>query len=103
VIAFTSKREGDDEIYTIRPDRSGVRRLTNSPGNDAHVSWSPGGEWIAFCERRRLQRLGAPASARWPTMVRPDGTDARPADRQTVRDRDSGVDSLNRVIEETDV
>jgi Tol biopolymer transport system component len=47
-IAFTSDRTGDYEIYTIRPDGTGLTQLTHSPGNEGHNSWSPDGEWIAF-------------------------------------------------------
>ena len=47
-IAFTSKRENDYNIYIIHPDGSGLRQLTNTPGNDAHSVWSPDGKWIAF-------------------------------------------------------
>ncbi|HWW82720.1 MAG TPA: hypothetical protein VNZ26_03910, partial [Vicinamibacterales bacterium] len=51
-IAFTSTREGDFEIYTIKPDGSDVRRLTRSPGNDAHSVWSRDGKWIVFSSAR---------------------------------------------------
>src|SRR5215472_3044095 len=51
-ILFTSDRDGDFELYTIRPDGTGLRRLTNSPGNDAHSIWSPDGEWIVFSSAR---------------------------------------------------
>lgn len=47
-ISFTSNRDGDYEIYTVHPDGTGLTRLTDIPGNDAHNSWSPDGEWIAF-------------------------------------------------------
>jgi Tol biopolymer transport system component len=47
-IAFTSKREGDYDIDTIRPDGTGLKKLTYTPGNDAHCSWSPDSKWIAF-------------------------------------------------------
>ncbi len=47
-IAFTSKRDGDYEIYRIRPDGSGLQRLTHAPGKNAHSSFSPDGKWIAF-------------------------------------------------------
>jgi Tol biopolymer transport system component len=52
-ILFTSDRaDGDFELYTIRPDGTGVRRLTNIPGNDAHASWCSGGNWIVFSSGR---------------------------------------------------
>jgi TolB protein len=52
-ILFTTDRDGDFELYTIRPDGSGLRRLTNSPGNDAHSIWSDDGEWIVFSSGRK--------------------------------------------------
>jgi Tol biopolymer transport system component len=36
------------DVYTIKPDGSSLRRLTNGRGNDAHMAWSPDGEYIAF-------------------------------------------------------
>jgi Tol biopolymer transport system component len=52
-IMFTSDRDGDFELYTIRPDGTGLRRLTNVPGNDAHSTWCAGGDWIVFSSGRR--------------------------------------------------
>jgi Tol biopolymer transport system component len=52
LIEFTSFRDGDFEIYTIKPDGSGVQRLTHTRGNDAHGIWSPDGEWIVFSSSR---------------------------------------------------
>jgi TolB protein len=47
-IAFSSDRDGDFDIYTIRPDGSGLRRVTNAPGSDSRPEWSPDGTKIAF-------------------------------------------------------
>ncbi len=51
-IMFTSHRDGDFELYTIRPDGSGLRRLTDAPGNDAHSAWCSDGQWIVFSSAR---------------------------------------------------
>ena len=52
-IMFTTDRDDDFELYTIRPDGTGLRRITNSPGNDAHSVWSNDGEWVAFSSGRK--------------------------------------------------
>src|SRR5271168_4882488 len=44
--------DGAYEIYTIKPDGSSAKRLTFTRGNDAHMAWSPDGEYIAFASSR---------------------------------------------------
>ena len=53
-IVFTSVRGGDMEIYSMRPDGSGVTRLTHRPGPDGGPFFSPDGTQIVF-RGRELQ------------------------------------------------
>jgi len=48
LIVFTSDRDGDPEIYVMRADGSGVRRVTHSPGRDAHPYFSRDDRRIVF-------------------------------------------------------
>jgi Tol biopolymer transport system component len=52
LIAFTRQIDGDFELFTIRPDGSGLKRVTTAPGNEAHCAWSPDGEWMIFSSSR---------------------------------------------------
>jgi TolB protein len=52
LIAFVRRLDGDFEVFTIRPDGTDLRRLTNARGNDAHLAWSPDGEKIIFSSTR---------------------------------------------------
>jgi len=47
-IAFTSQRDGNDEIYVMNADSTAQTRLTNNTANDFNPSWSPDGAKIAF-------------------------------------------------------
>jgi formylglycine-generating enzyme required for sulfatase activity len=52
VIAFSSERDGNLDVYLMNADGSGVRRLTDHPGEDYWTTWSPDGTQIAFASER---------------------------------------------------
>jgi TolB protein len=50
-IYFTSSRTGNSEIYSARPDGSGIKRITHHRAIDVSPSCGPGGQ-IAFVSNR---------------------------------------------------
>ena len=47
-IVFTRKENNNFDIYTIKPDGTDLRRLTNFPATDAHAVWSWDGKYIMW-------------------------------------------------------
>lgn len=54
-IAFSSSRDGNDEIYVMDADGQNQTRLTNNTSEDNQPAWSPDGKKIAF----RSSRVGS--------------------------------------------
>ena len=51
-IAFANERDGNNEIYVISVDGTGLRNLTRNPADDGHPKWSPDGRTIGFVSNR---------------------------------------------------
>ncbi len=51
-IAFSSNRDGNEEIYVMNTDGSGQTRLTDNPASDWGPDWSPDAGRIAFSSNR---------------------------------------------------
>jgi Tol biopolymer transport system component len=82
LIMFSRIEKGDYEIFTIRPDGTDPRRLTWTPGNDAHMSWSADGEQIVFTSSRmgfkdEVMYTNAPQPYGELFVMRYDGSDVR--------------------------
>ena len=69
VIALTLSRDGQAEIYTMRPNGTGLSRLTRGFGQDVSPTWSPDSKEIAFVS----SRSGQPHIY----VMRADGTNQR--------------------------
>jgi TolB protein len=57
IIAFTSTRDGNSEIYTCSSDGRNVRRITSNPRIDSSPSWSPDGSRMTFTSDRISQPM----------------------------------------------
>ncbi|MDB5385859.1 MAG: periplasmic component of the Tol biopolymer transport system [Planctomycetaceae bacterium] len=51
-IAFTSTRDGNQEIYVMDPSGQNIKRVTQDPGLDAHPTWTPDGKHLLFATNR---------------------------------------------------
>jgi len=52
VIAFSSVRDENSDVYTISADGSDLRRVTKTIAEELEPSWSPGGDHFAYQSRR---------------------------------------------------
>lgn len=55
-IAFESNRDGNWEIYTVRPDGRDLRNVTHHPAEDLRAAWRPGVGQLAFISDRDQAR-----------------------------------------------
>lgn len=69
-VLFSSDRDGNFEIYSMRTDGTELRRLTNSPGIDQAPRWSPDGSQVVFSAVR-------PGAGREIYVMNADGSNVR--------------------------
>lgn len=71
--------ENESDIYSVRPDGSGLRRLTEAPGDDSHPHWSADGKRIFFNSARATPDLKADWGRQWIDIysMAADGGDVR--------------------------
>jgi Tol biopolymer transport system component len=51
-IAFTTERDGNEEVYVMNADGGNQVNLSQDPANDEEAAWSPDGGRIAFVSNR---------------------------------------------------
>ncbi|MGQ9683291.1 MAG: phosphodiester glycosidase family protein [Anaerolineae bacterium] len=88
-IAFASNRDGNWELYSIKPgEPASLRRLTDNVADDLYPCWSADGQKLAFTSRRdgnaeiyvldpssgALQRVTRQGSEEWAPAWAPDGS-----------------------------
>jgi Tol biopolymer transport system component len=82
-IVFLSDRDGNNEIYSMRANGEGVRRLTTHPENDHSPAWSPDRTRIAFVSHRdgdaEVYVMNADGSNLVNLTQNPGGPDGAPA------------------------
>jgi eukaryotic-like serine/threonine-protein kinase len=74
-IAFASDREGVPNIYVIKLDGSGLKRLTNFGDGACQPDWSPDGKKLVFVSPCAYDSDYYPGAFLW--MMNADGSDQR--------------------------
>lgn len=84
LITFTRPGKNQFDIFSIKPDGSDLKQLTDAPGNDAHCAWSPDGKYIVFSSSRLGWRDESPLYDNSPQpyaelfLMNADGSGQRP-------------------------
>ena len=62
-IVFTSDRDGSADLFRVKPDGTGLERLTDDPAYDDQAAFSPDGKQLVV--RQYAQRRHARICGRW--------------------------------------
>lgn len=77
-VYFPSVMSGNDEIWSINPDGSGLRQLTNNPGGDGHPLVSQDNKTVFFTSNRsgsaNIWRMGTDGSDQTQVTSREGGS-----------------------------
>jgi len=74
VFSAAMRRNGDFNLYLVRPDGTKLRRITKAKGFERYPSWSPDGRWLAYISNRTNPASEAAYEA---YVMRPNGTGLR--------------------------
>jgi len=55
-IAYSFFNGSDWDIWAIEPSTGKKFRLTDTKDNDFYISWSPDGEWLAYCRENPITK-----------------------------------------------
>lgn len=64
-LVFASERDGNSEIYSMNPDGSDLRRLTQTDVDEANPKWSPEANRIAYDRELYLHVMNAEGTANY--------------------------------------
>ncbi len=83
-IVFTSDREGSANLFRVKPDGSGLERLTDSPAYDDQAAFSPDGRQLVLVSTRagrtgRICGRSDIATRRTAPLTSGEGGDFRPS------------------------
>lgn len=93
-IVFTSSRDGDLDIYTMKSNGSVVKRLTSQLGYDGGPFFSPDGRWIVY----RAHHPTAPSEvARYKELLAQELVEPMEMDLYVMRDDGSDNRQITRL------